>query len=134
MTNEKAIDVLVYFLKRITGIPYIEDGIIKPTYKTEAFGKAMVALAKEDKYRWHSLKKNPEDLPPDDEDVYVKAKMYCKWDNQYRIFVIQMSYNRKIMYGKPIGWSHSYPYMFEFETDEVIAWRYIDLFEEDKDD
>lgn len=82
-----------------------------------------------DKYRWHDLRKNQYDLPESKRVVYVLARMKCKWDGKYRLYQIQMIYSSKIMYGKAVGWGVSYPYDFNFETDEVIAWREIEPFE-----
>lgn len=129
MTNEKALNTFETLLR----YGYIPTNEVENKMCIQAICEGIKALTNTNKYRWHDLRKNPDDYPPDNDDVYVKAKMYCEWDKQYRIFVIQMSYKRKIMYGKPIGWSYSYPYTFEFETDEVIAWRYIEPFEVDDD-
>lgn len=86
-----------------------------------------------EKYKWHDLRKNPDDLPKEEHEVEVIANMLCKWDKQYREFTIRMRYIRKIMYGKPIGWGVGYPYNFDFETDHVIAWREIEPFESEVD-
>lgn len=91
------------------------------------FAKAILEHHK--KYGWHDLRKKPDDLPDTERMVDVMAKMLCEWDGVYRVFPMQMSYKAKIMYGKPIGWGIGYPYEFDFETDEVIAWREINPFE-----
>lgn len=91
------------------------------------YAKAIVE--QHERYGWHDLRKNPNDLPDTERKVDVMAEMLCKWDGVYRIFPMQMSHKAKIMYGKPIGWGIGYPYDFDFETDEVIAWREIEPFE-----
>ena len=88
---------------------------------------------KSDKYRWHDLRKDPKDLPKSEAEVSVMAKMKCAWDGKFRLFEIRMTYSGKILCtGDVKGWGVSYPYDFDFETDEVIAWREIEPFEEDE--
>ncbi len=87
-----------------------------------------------EKYRWHDLRKDPKDLPDDERTVTVMAKMFCPWDDEFRFFELKMNYCHKILRtGKVFGWKVGYPYFFNFETDEVIAWREIEPFEEDKE-
>lgn len=72
----------------------------------------------ENKYAWHDLRKNPEDLPQ-------KDGLYC----------VAVKYNAEIqeigfgqwenMYGYTSGWSALMP-----NYGEVIAWREIEPFEE----
>lgn len=82
------------------------------------------------KYRWHDLRKNPNDLP-DDGEYSVMVKMLCEWDSKYRLYEIRMSYRNKILItGNKVGWGVSYPYDFDFDTDSVIAWREVEPFEE----
>ena len=40
-----------------------------------------------------------------------------------------MRYRHKLLYGKPMGWGVSYPYDFDFDTDEILAWKNIEPFE-----
>ena len=78
------------------------------------------ALEKADKYRWHDLRKNPDDLPEDNgygESDYVLVMIgtpeWNSWEQAY------------YHHGKRL-WSI-------YEQD-VFAWRYIEPFEENKDD
>lgn len=96
------------------------------------FAEVIEALKKAEKYRWHDLRKDPKDLPKSEAEVSVMAKMKCAWDGKFRLFEIRMTYSGKILCtGDVKGWGVSYPYDFDFETDEVIAWREIEPFEED---
>lgn len=97
------------------------------------FAEAIEALKKAEKHRWHDLRKDPKDLPKSEAEVSVMAKMKCAWDGKFRLFEIRMTYSGKILCtGDVKGWGVSYPYDFDFETDEVIAWREIEPFEEDE--
>ena len=79
------------------------------------------ALEKADKYRWHDLRKNPDDLPEaiggGDESEYVLVMIgtpeWNSWEQAY------------YHHGKRL-WS-------TYEQN-VFAWRYIEPFKENKDD
>ena len=78
------------------------------------------ALKKADKYRWHDLRKNPDDLPEADE--YGRSEF---------VFV---------MTGTPEWYSCEWAYyhhdkkLWSIYEQDVFAWRYIEPFEENKDD
>ena len=100
----------------------------KPTCDTRECGKklcmavgaAIEALKKADKYRWHDLRKNPDDLPEADE--YGRSEF---------VFV---------MTGTPEWYSCEWAYyhhdkkLWSIYEQDVFAWRYIEPFEENKDD
>ena len=80
-----------------------------------AVGLAIKALEKADKYRWHDLRKNPDDLPKADgnsESEYVLVMIgtpeWNSWEQAY------------YHHGKRL-WS-------TYEQN-VFAWRYIEPFE-----
>ena len=86
----------------------------------DAIYMAIKALEKADKYKWHDLRKNPDDLPEADgnsESDYVLVMIgtpeWNSWEQAY------------YHHGKRL-WS-------TYEQD-VFAWRYIEPFEENKDD
>ena len=125
MTNEEAI-MLLNPSTRILALAEIEyyngfrgkDAYIKA--KEDACILAVEALKKADKYRWHDLRKNPDDLPEDNgygcsEYVLVMTgtpEWYsCEW--------AYYNHNAKV-------WS-----LYE---QNVFAWRYIEPFEGNKDD
>ena len=99
----------------------------KPTCDTRECGKklcmavdaAIEVLEKADKYRWHDLRKNPDDLPEADgnsESDYVLVMIgtpeWNSWEQAY------------YHHGKRL-WS-------TYEQD-VFAWRYIEPFKEEED-
>ena len=75
------------------------------------------ALKKADKYRWHDLRKNPDDLPEADEygcSEYVLAMIGTpEWDNHEWAY-----YNHNTR-----AWSTP------FYEQNVFAWRYVEPFE-----
>ena len=125
MTNEEAI-MLLNPSTRILALAEIEyyngfrgkDAYIKA--KEDACILAVEALKKADKYRWHDLRKNPDDLPEADE--YGRSEF---------VFV---------MTGTPEWYSCEWAYyhhdkkLWSIYEQDVFAWRYIEPFEENKDD
>ena len=84
----------------------------------KAWHMAIKALEKADKYRWHDLRKNPDDLPEADgnsESDYVLVMIgtpeWNSWEQAY------------YHHGKRL-WS-------TYEQN-VFAWRYIEPFEEEE--
>ena len=84
----------------------------------KAWHMAIKALEKADKYRWHDLRKNPDDLPEADgnsESEYVLVMIgtpeWNSWEQAY------------YHHGKRL-WS-------TYEQN-VFAWRYIEPFEEEE--
>ena len=76
-----------------------------------------------DKYRWHDLRKNPDDLPKTAEHVLVcwrgiKQDWYdvMFWDSDRKVFSL---------YGDHPVMSDERPVTF----GDVIAWKYIEPFE-----
>ena len=125
MTNEEAI-MLLNPSTRILALAEIEyyngfrgkDAYIKA--KEDACILAVEALKKADKYRWHDLRKNLDDLPEADE--YGRSEF---------VFV---------MTGTPEWYSCEWAYyhhdkkLWSIYEQDVFAWRYIEPFEENKDD
>ncbi len=79
------------------------------------------SLKKADKYRWHDLRKNPDDLPEAIGDGY---------ESDYVL----------VMIGTPEwnSWEQSYYHhgkrLWSTYEQNVFAWRYIEPFKENKDD
>ena len=105
MTNEEAktiMDNLIYLYRPLGN-------------SLEAIDKAIEALEKTDKYRWHDLRKNPDDLPEADE--YGRSEF---------VFV---------MTGTPEWYSCEWAYyhhdkkLWSIYEQDVFAWRYIESFE-----
>ena len=89
-----------------------------PMDYTVAFEEAIEALVKTDKYRWHDLRKNPDDLPEADGNS----------ESKYVLVII----------GTPEwnSWEQAYykhdKRMWSTYEQNVFAWRYIEPFEEEK--
>lgn len=111
MTNKEAIE---QFKERLAITDYRQQ---TPEYY-EAIEMAVEALEKADKYRWHDLSKNPDDLPEADgnsESDYVLVMIgtpeWNSWEQAY------------YHHGKRL-WS-------TYEQN-VFAWRYIEPFKEEE--
>ena len=109
MTNEEAktiMDNLIYLYRPLGG-------------SLKAWHMAIKALEKADKYRWHDLRKNPDDLPED--NGYGKSE-----------YVL-------VMIGTPEWYSCEWAYyshnakMWSTYDQNVFAWRYIEPFEEEEE-
>ena len=112
MTNKEAIE---QFKERLAITDYRKQ---IPEYY-EAIEMAVDALEKADKYRWHDLRKNPDDLPEADgnsESEYVLVMIgtpeWNSWEQAY------------YHHGKKL-WS-------TYEQN-VFAWRYIEPFKEEEE-
>lgn len=81
----------------------------------EALNMAIEALEKQEKYKWHDLRKNPKDLP-DERNVVIG------FDGS--------EYGATVFYDSGIyrGWATSDQ---DFEPSDITAWRYMEPFEED---
>ena len=111
MTNKEAIE---QFKERLAITDYKKQ---IPEYY-EAIEMAVDALEKADKYRWHDLRKNPDDLPEADgnsESEYVLVMIgtpeWNSWEQAY------------YHHGKK---------MWSTYEQNVFAWRYIEPFKEEE--
>ena len=84
----------------------------------KAWHMAIKALEKADKYRWHDLRKNPDDLPEADgnsESEYVLAMIgtpeWNSWEQAYY---------------------HHDKKMWSTYDQNVFAWRYVEPFKEEE--
>ena len=130
MTNEEAIKKFkAIIMAEIDRLPHhydaeVDDVVYDDISKVDEilqFNKIVSkALKKANKYRWHDLRKNPDDLPEDNgygESDYVL-----------------------VMIGTPEWNNHEWTYynhntrMWSTYEQNVFAWRYVEPFEENKDD
>ena len=110
MTNKEAIETIKMAIEEVVWN--------YPIDYTVAFEEAIRALLKADKYRWHDLRKNPDDLPEaiggGYESEYVLVKTGCfEWCD------MEMAY-------------YSYAKRQWSIDNYVLAWRYIEPFEEEE--
>ena len=130
MTNEEAIKMFkAIIIAEIDRLPYhydaevgeyVYDDISKFNELLQLNKIVSKALEKADKYRWHDLRKNPDDLPED--NGYGKS--------QYVL----------VMIGTPEwnSWEQAYYHhgkkMWSIYEQNVFAWRYIEPFKEEADE
>ena len=113
MTNKEAIEQLK---ERLAITDYRQQ---IPEYY-EAIEMAVEALEKADKYRWHDLRKNPDDLP---------EAIGGGYESEYVL----------VMIGTPEwkSWEQAYYHhdkkMWSTYDQNVFAWRYIEPFEEEEE-
>ena len=93
-----------------------------PIDYTVAFEEAIKALVKADKYRWHDLRKNPDDLP---------EAIYGGYESEYVLAMIGTpewnSWEQAYYHHDKKMWSTCSLY-----EQNVFAWRYIEPFEEEE--
>lgn len=90
------------------------------------YQKALDVLKATEKYRWHDLRKNPEDLPQ--RAVAITGERICYESDEV------------LVYNEPSYFLAAYNYNDDewYDTDEylllgnVIAWKYIEPFEEEE--
>ena len=114
MKPQEAIEELKYSIEPNQGFMECRTGVISE----KAIKISIEALEKADKYRWHDLRKNPDDLPEADgnsESDYVLVMIgtpeWNSWEQAY------------YHHGKRL-WS-------TYEQN-VFAWRYIEPFKEEE--
>lgn len=129
MTNKEAIEMFkAIMMAEIERIPShydaeVDDDVYDDISKIDEILKlnkiVSKALEKADKYKWHDLRKNPDDLPEadgNDESDYVLVMIgtpeWNSWEQAY------------YHHGKRL-WS-------TYEQN-VFAWRYVEPFEEEEE-
>ena len=123
MTNKEAMRIFTAIMKRmIDNFPSqfaLEMGIGDIDDILELHKIFIDALEKADKYRWHDLRKNPDDLP---------EAIYGGYESEYVL----------VMIGSPEWYSCEWAYyshnakMWSIYEQNVFAWRYIEPFEEEE--
>lgn len=81
------------------------------------FKTAIEALEKAEKYHWHDLRKDPNDLPPD----YYTVEICIKGFEGYAAGISLAMHNTKSKIWGTESW--------QYKDCEVIAWRYREPFE-----
>lgn len=129
MTNKEAIEMFkAIMMAEIERIPShydaeVDDDVYDNTDRIDEILKlnkiVIKALEKADKYRWHDLRKNPDDLPEadgNDESDYVLVMIgtpeWNSWEQAY------------YHHGKRLWTTYE---------QNVSAWRYIEPFEEEEE-
>lgn len=128
MTNEEAIKMFkAIIMAEIDRLPYhYDEEIGEDVYDSTSKVNELLqlnkivceALEKADKYRWHDLRKNPDDLPEAIGDGY---------ESEYVLVIT----------GTPewYSWEQAYYHhgkrMWSTYGQDVFAWRYIEPFKEE---
>ena len=128
MTNEEAIKIFKsIIIAEIDRLPYhydeevdddVYDNIERIDEILELNKIVIKALEKAEKYRWHDLRKNPDDLP---------EAIGGGYESEYVL----------VMIGTPEwnSWEQAYyehdRRMWATDDQNVFAWRYIEPFEEE---
>ena len=139
MTNEEAIKKFkAIMMAEIDRLPHhydaeVGEDVYDDTSKVDELLQlnkiVSKALEKADKYRWHDLRKNPDDLP---EDEYVEVMT-----DEHNDIPFSIQYDDAIMqFGEkriPLGYVDSIFIEWDAERlGEIIAWRYIEPFKEEE--
>lgn len=86
---------------------------------------AVSALERQEKYKWHDLRKNPEDLPEVLGGGYSEAVEVVDEENNYDIGVYG---------GNNRGFLGGLEGEFSWIEGTIIAWKYVEVFEEEESD
>ena len=113
MTAKESLKILSGDFSDVT----LRDGESHADVYAEAFNMAYEALEKADKYRWHDLRKNPDDLPCKD-GLYAITIQYDEESSETGFGQYEN------MYGYTSGWSATMP-----SYGKIIAWKEIEPFE-----
>ena len=130
MTNEEAIKMFkAIIMAEIDRLPHhYDEEVGEDVYDSTSKVNELLqlnkivskALKKADKYKWHDLRKNPDDLPEAIGDGYESDYVF-------------------VMTGTPEWYSCEWAYyhhgkrLWSIYEQNVFAWRYIEPFEENKD-
>lgn len=107
------------------------------------------ALSHEDTYRWHDLRKNPNDLPPNEHEVEIAFEAYGKHITTRAIYEDGTMHSEDSIYCYteldewceyceeaddyiiPLGWIEvtKFAEYMGFVDRKVVAWKEIDPFE-----
>lgn len=130
MTNKEAIEMFkTIMMEEIERLPFhydaeVDENVYDSTNKVNELLQlnkiVSKALEKADKYRWHDLRKNPDDLP---------EAIGGGYESDYVL----------VMIGTPEwnSWEQAYykhdKQMWSTYEQNVFAWRYIEPFEEEEE-
>lgn len=130
MTNKESLK----YLNSIVGDG--SSGFVLTPIKTEVLQKAITALERVDKYEWHDLRKNPNDLPVNEDDsvMYECVLENHVHDASYPAFYfceeIKAFGYPNSQYAVDNG-ANDFETIDDMEYEKVIAWREIEPFEEE---
>ena len=90
------------------------------------FGRAIDALERQEKYRWHNLNKDPEDLPKNLSKIYLFEN---KWGQVFK-GTFRIVGNIKLFETHIYSKVHGGDIWLQYETCNVVRWKEIEPMEE----
>lgn len=96
----------------------INAATINSITKRQVLDVVSYLFEEQNKYRWHDLRKNPDDLPEDNKQVLVSIKDGCihrTWHDSH-------------------GWRNRNSKIRYYSDKSVLAWREIEEFESEEED
>lgn len=94
-----------------------------------AIDAALTSLKNQNKYRWHDLRSDPNDLPSGQLDNLIMVKLWLWGDSDFGECDYECAYYGADSDGESLGWriTPDRPILW----DKAIAWKEVELFEED---
>lgn len=97
----------------------INAATINGITKRQVLDVVSYLFEEQNKYRWHDLRKNPDDLPEDNKDVLVSVKNGCVNRTRHDFY----------------GWINATSKLsYHYSDKSVLAWREIEEFESEEED
>ncbi len=131
MTAEEA---FIYGIKALENNPFKNDESEEVAEAIDFMQTAVKALEKSFVYRWHDLRKNPDDLPTDEDVMYECVLENHIYDASYPAFYFD-TYRKSFGYQNNVysiaNGADDFVTLEELEYERVIAWREIEPFEEE---
>ena len=135
MENKEAISLLngiqahLQDYAELVGAPYWAYGIkyVYPDPEDYAIEQAISALEKEELYKWHDLKNNPNDLPEVFIDNYkvehgkISDKILVETDRYYTLMVAYINLSTGEWFNPLNEDEHFYE-----KYGNIVKWKYID--------
>lgn len=90
------------------------------------FGRAIDALERQEKYRWHNLNKDPEDLPKNLSKIYLFEN---KWGQVFK-GTFRIVGNIKLFETHIYSKVHGGDIWLQYKTCNVVRWKEIEPMEE----
>ena len=103
-----------------------KGGII-PQRRAESIDIAIKALEKEEKYHWHNLRKNPEDLPKNLSGSYLFEN---KWGQVFK-GTFRAVGDIKLFETHIYSKDHGGDIWLQYKTCNIVRWKEIEPFEEE---
>lgn len=118
-TSIEALEDLQIYIRGIEGSD-LHEALALSFMSERYLADAIEALKKSEKYRWHDLRKDPDDLP-NKGGMYIVCIKYLAEEKEVGVAFYE------IMHGYKSGWNMLMP-----NDGNIIAWKEIEPFEKDE--